>query len=76
MYIQRNPTEIETPAHRNLFGRKQDCPAACVIAQQYSSATFVSLLFHPIMETFVTHSRHVIFDLLNIFLKFREIIQG
>jgi hypothetical protein len=27
-------------------------PAACVIAQQYSSATFFSLRFHPRKEKF------------------------
>jgi hypothetical protein len=56
-----------------MIGRKHDCPSACVIAQQYSSATFVLLRSHPIMETFVAQSRHVIFNFLNIFLKFREI---
>jgi len=30
--------------------QQQECPAACVIAQQYSSANFDSLRFHSLKE--------------------------
>lgn len=42
---KRSPDEIQTQTHRKLIGRSMTAPAACVIAQQYSSATVVSLRF-------------------------------
>jgi hypothetical protein len=46
MYITQNPThlEIDRPQH--------DLTAACVIAQEYSSATFVSMCCHFGKEKF------------------------
>jgi hypothetical protein len=38
--------EIKTPTQWNLIGRSMTAPAACVIAPQYSSSTFVSLRSH------------------------------
>ena len=46
IYVQGRPVEIHARTHRNLIGRSMTAPAACVIAQQYSFATFVSLRFH------------------------------
>jgi hypothetical protein len=37
-----NTLELHTPQH--------DSPTTCFIAQQYSSATFVSLRFHSLKE--------------------------
>jgi len=37
------------------------CFAACVVAQQYSSTTFVSLCFHYWKEKFGAHFKNVIF---------------
>jgi hypothetical protein len=36
---------IQTPTQWNLIGLQHDRPTACVIAQQYSPATFLSLRF-------------------------------
>jgi hypothetical protein len=36
---------------------QHDRPAVCVIAQQYSYATLVSLRFHPRKEKFVEHQK-------------------
>jgi hypothetical protein len=53
VYIKVSPDEIQTPANRFKHHPPQhDRPAACVIAQQYSSATFVSLRSHPRREKF------------------------
>jgi len=46
VYVQRKPPELKTPAYRNMIGR----PASCVITQQYSSATILSLHFHSRKE--------------------------
>jgi hypothetical protein len=46
MYVQGSPVEIQTSTHWSLIGRSMTAPHACVIAQQYSSTTFVSLRFH------------------------------
>jgi hypothetical protein len=48
VYTKGSPIEIQTPGHWHLTGR----PDTCVIAQQYSSATFVSLHFHSRKEEF------------------------
>jgi hypothetical protein len=42
---------VQTPAHGNLISRSMTAPAACVIAQQYSS-TLVSLRFLSRKEKF------------------------
>jgi hypothetical protein len=39
---------------------QHDRPVACVIAQKYSSATFLSLRFHSGKEKFGSHYRTVI----------------
>ena len=41
--VYRQGSPVETAEHER---RQQDRPAACVVAQQYSSATCASLLFH------------------------------
>jgi len=41
VYMQGSPVETSEPEWR-----QQDRPAACVVAQQHSSATYVSVLFH------------------------------
>ena len=40
------PVENQTPTYWNPFDYSTTVPATCVIAQQCSSATFVSLCFH------------------------------
>jgi hypothetical protein len=45
---------------------RHDCPIACVIAQQYSSATFVSLRIHSRKEKF--GARFKIVTILFLFL--------
>jgi len=46
----RNPNYSTLEPHRPQYNR----PVACVIAQQYSSATFISVRFHYRKEKFVT----------------------
>ena len=54
--VQRSSVEIKAPTHWNLIGRSMtDGPAACVIAQQYSSKICLSLRVHSRKEKF----RHV-----------------
>jgi hypothetical protein len=43
MYIKWSPLEIKSPTHCNLIGLGMTVPPPPVIAQQYSSATFVPL---------------------------------
>jgi len=50
MYIQRSTAKIRTPAHGYLTDHDMTASTACVIAQQYSSATFVPLRFHSLKE--------------------------
>jgi hypothetical protein len=45
--MQGSPAETSEPVRR-----QQDRPVACVVAQQYSSATCVSVLFHYRTEKF------------------------
>jgi hypothetical protein len=40
--IKGSPDETHFPAHWNLISRSKTAPAACVIAQQYSSAICIS----------------------------------
>jgi hypothetical protein len=48
MCIQGNAVEVRTPAHLNFI----ECGMMpfCVIAQQYSAASFVLLHFHACKE--------------------------
>ena len=61
--------ELDRPQH--------DRPAACVIAQQYSSATFYSLRFHSHKENFGIRCKNVINSiyLLIFFFNFRNLKQ-
>jgi hypothetical protein len=52
--MQGRPVETFEPERR-----QQDRPAACVVAQQYSSATCASLLFHYRTEKFGESFRDV-----------------
>jgi len=46
-YNQGSPAESQSPVHWEMIGRSpRPTPAAFVIAQQYSYATFVSQRFH------------------------------
>jgi hypothetical protein len=54
MYMQGSPVGIQTPSHWNLIVRSMTSPPP-VIAQQYSSATFVSLCSHSRTEKFGAH---------------------
>jgi hypothetical protein len=51
MCIQSSPAEIRTPTQCNLIGRSMTAPPP-VIAQQFSSATFLSSRFHSGNEKF------------------------
>jgi len=51
MYKQRRPGEIQTPTHWNLIARSM-AASPPVIAQQYSSAMFVSMHCRSRMEKF------------------------
>jgi hypothetical protein len=55
--------EFQTPSHWNLISRSTTAPVACVIAQQYSSATVVSLRFHPRKENCGTLFKTTLFHL-------------
>ena len=55
VYMQGSPVEISEPERR-----QQDRPAACVVAQQYSSATCVSVLFHYAPEKFGARFKNLI----------------
>jgi hypothetical protein len=46
-----SPAEIQTPTHWKLIGHSMTAPPP-VIAQHYSSYTFVSLRFHSRKEQF------------------------
>jgi len=63
MYVQGSPAEIRTPAHwpkeistgtneQEPDQPQYDRPTDCFIAEQYSSATLVSLRFHVHMTKF------------------------
>jgi len=65
IYVQGTPAEIQTSKHRNPIDRRKH-PAACVIAQQCSSATFVSLRFHSNKEKFGTRRKN--FTLLSLYV--------
>jgi hypothetical protein len=52
MYIKESQVEIQTPTEWKYIGRSMTGPAVCVIDQQYSSVTFVSLHVHSRKEKF------------------------
>jgi len=60
MYIQGSPAEIQNPTHSVSDIPQHDYPAACVIAQQYSTSTFVQWRFHSRKEKFVKPFRNVV----------------
>jgi hypothetical protein len=68
MYAQGSPVEIQIPALEP--DRLHDHPDACVIAQQYSSATFVSLRFHSRKEKFGALYENVTISIFKLFLNF------
>lgn len=59
-----NQAEIQTPTHWNVIGWQ---PAACVIAQQYSFATFLPLSFHSRTENFKLRLRTLIVPVFIVF---------
>ena len=65
--MQGSPVEIQIAAHSNLIGRIMTAPMA-VIAQQYSSATFVSLRLYSRKENFDTLFEKLWFQFLFRFL--------
>jgi hypothetical protein len=62
MYIQWSPFEIKTPTPRKTDQPQHDYPIACVIAQQYSSAIFISLRSHSRTEKFGVRLKDVTFQ--------------
>jgi hypothetical protein len=72
MYIQSSPVEVQSQARlepdRPHYGRL----AACIVAQQYSSATFVSLRFCHRKEEFDSHMK-IFF--LNCFFLFKKLLK-
>jgi len=65
MYIQGSLIEIQTPNKLALDRPQYDRSAACVIAQQYSSTTFVSLCFRSRREKFGTCLKNIITEIFN-----------
>ena len=61
MYVYMSPVEIPT-LEPDLS--QSDSPAAFVIAQQYSSATFVSLRYYSRQEKIQCFSKNVVLKLL------------
>jgi hypothetical protein len=60
VYVQGIAVEIQAPAHWvEPDGSQHDCPAACVIAQQYSSTVFFSLCLYSHKRKFSTYSKNV-----------------
>ena len=60
------PAKIAT-ATLELRWRQYDCPVACVVAQQYFSATFVLLYFHFQKQKCGTYFKNAIISFLYIF---------
>jgi hypothetical protein len=52
MFIKGRSVEIKKTNTLQPDRLQRDRPVACVIAQQYSSATFVSSRFHYLKEKF------------------------
>jgi hypothetical protein len=70
VYVQETTVEIQTPTHSvEPDGPQHDCPAAFVIAQQYSSAAFFSQCFYSPKRKFGTYSKNVINSLLTFLTK-------
>jgi len=67
MYIQGSPVEIQTRNTLALDRPQYDRSTACVIAQQYSSTTFVSLRFRFRKEKFGARLRTIITEIFNHF---------
>jgi hypothetical protein len=59
-----SPVEIQIPTHWNLIGRSITSSTPYVIAQQYSSATFVSLRFHSLKQKFGSRFKNGIISTL------------
>ena len=68
MFIQGVQVKSKLPTHLNCIGRNMTAPPS-VIAQQYSSATFVSLRFHSRMEKLGARLRHVTSGILSLLFK-------
>jgi hypothetical protein len=69
MYREGNPVEIQTPTLEPGWPQ-HDSPAACVMAKQYFSATFISLCFYSCKEKFSACFKNVIiFIFIYVFLK-------
>jgi hypothetical protein len=74
MYVQGSPVELQTLNALEPDQLQHDCPAARVIAQQSSSATFVSLNFHSSKEKFRTLLKNVTISVLDfIFQKLHKL---
>jgi len=56
----RRPSRKQNCNTLELNRPQRDRPTTCVIAQQYSSATFVSLRFHSCKDKFDTRFKNVI----------------
>jgi hypothetical protein len=69
VYIKVSPDEIQTSTNRFKHHCPQhDLPAACVIAQEYSSATFVSLRSHLRWKRFASlFKKSIILTFINVF---------
>jgi len=59
----------ENPTHWKLIGRGISPPSPIDIAQQYSTATLVSLRFHFCKENFGASFRNVVISVFFTFLK-------
>jgi hypothetical protein len=61
VYAYTGEPSLNANSHTLKPDRLQhDRPAACVIAQQYSSVTFISLFFHSHKEKYGERSENVI----------------
>ena len=72
MYVQGSPVEIQIPADWNLIANRKERLAACVITQQYSSSTLVSLRFHSSKEEFGADLKKMSLFQFVIFIKLRK----
>jgi hypothetical protein len=64
MPAQGSPVETQNPTHWNLIGRIMTVPLpSCVIAQQYSSPTLVSLRFHSRNKKFGAPLENVVYQM-------------
>jgi len=68
MYIYRVVQFISTPSHWNLIGYSTTVQFACIISQQYSSATFISLCFPYQKGKFGMYFKSVIFFITTLLL--------